>query len=331
MARIPVGGRLYKFRASWQGAAHESVIKTGLSWSWESEPPPLKEFHQPTSESLDTQISKLRKKRVIEKTRSIKFQSRVFRVPKRDSPEDRWVIDLSQLNACIVCPKFRLLTLREVKLLLPRAFWTVALDLKDGFWHVPVSRRIRSYLGFEYRGQYWRFRCMPFGLNIAPRIFTKVMAHVIKIMASEGIFVLIYLDDLLIISPTQEKCLEHRDRAMAILEELGWIINTEKSRLQPAQTFDWLGVHLDLVTHTVSATQRSMDEFRTQLDSVLRQSFTTKRTLMRLQGLANWVGHSNQIARMLISRTRDLLRKFTSQKLDTPIVLKKGLKLSLVK
>ena len=94
MGRIPVGGRLYKFRASWRGAAHENVIK-GLSWSWLKKPPPLKEFTQQTSESLDAQMVKLQKKRVIEKARSIKYQSRVFPVPKKDSPEERWVIDLS--------------------------------------------------------------------------------------------------------------------------------------------------------------------------------------------------------------------------------------------
>ncbi len=212
-----------------------------------------------------------------------------------------------------------------------QTFWTVSLDLKDGFWHVPISRRKRPYLGFKYKGQYWRFRAMPFGLNIAPRIFTKLMAHVIKIMASEGIFVLIYLDDLLIIAPSEEKCSEHRDRAIAILEELGWIINTEKSRQQPSQIFDWLGVHLDLQTHTVSATQNSMDEFKNQLDLLIKSSSTTKRSIMRLQGLANWIGQSNQIARMFVARTKVLLRIFRYQALGAKLTLSKGMKLSLVK
>ena len=331
MGRIPVGGRLFKFRASWKGAAHESVIKTGLSWTWSSTPPPLKEIHQKTSETLDAEIVKLRKKRVIEKAKSLKFQSRVFSVPKKDSLEERWVIDLSHLNACIVCPTFRMLTMREVKLLLPKGFWTVSLDLKDGFWHIPVSRRKRPYLGFKYRGQFWRFRAMPFGLNIAPRIFTKVMAHVIKILASEGIFVLIYLDDLLIVAPTEQQCAEHRDRAIALLIELGWIINTEKSRQQPAQIFDWLGVHLDLKAHTVRATQDTMDMYKRQLDLVIKSSSTTKRTLMRVQGLANWIGQTNQIARMLVAKTKVLLRKFRREHLDTQIVLSKGMKLSLIK
>ena len=30
---IPVGGRLFSFRAAWKGAHFESVIKKGLSWS----------------------------------------------------------------------------------------------------------------------------------------------------------------------------------------------------------------------------------------------------------------------------------------------------------
>ena len=199
-------------------------------------------------------------------------------------------MDLSKLNAFIKCPKFRMLTMREIRLLLPKDFWSVALDLQDGFWHLPVSRRKRPFLGFRYRGQLWQFRAMPFGLNVAPRLFTKVMAHMVKVMAAEGIFVLIYLDDLLIIAPSKEICLAHMEKALSILESFGWLINQEKSRRQPAQVFEWLGVHLNLKTHTVCSTESNMDELRQQLTSIIQSKFCTKRKLMRLQGLANgWV------------------------------------------
>ena len=36
------------------------------------------------------------------------------------------------LNHFIVCPHFKMLTLKDVKLLLPEGFCTVSLDLKDG-------------------------------------------------------------------------------------------------------------------------------------------------------------------------------------------------------
>ena len=39
-SKIPVGARLFRFRAAWKGAHHESVVNKGLSWSWEKTPPP---------------------------------------------------------------------------------------------------------------------------------------------------------------------------------------------------------------------------------------------------------------------------------------------------
>ena len=315
MSRIPVGGRLFKFRVRWRGAAYESVIKKGLSWTWEEQPPPPEEFQQQTSVDLDILLRKMRKKDVIEKAKIIRFQSRVFTVPKKDSAEGRWVMDLSKLNAFIKCPKFRMLTMREVKLLLPRGFWSVSLDLKDGYWHVPVAPRKRPYLGFRYKGQNWQFRAMPFGLNIAPRIFTKVMAHIVKVMATKGIWCLPYLDDLLILAPTKEECLHHLDKAVKILEEFGWIINQEKSRKQPAQIFEWLGIHVDLKDHTVSATQAHMEDLQEQLKSVIKSKYTSKRKIMRMQGLANWIGQNNKIIRLMVSQTKNFDKSIQKTKI----------------
>ena len=128
-----------------------------------------------------------------------------------------------------------MLTMKDIRLLLPHHFWTVSLDLKDGYWHIPVSRTKRPYLGFRYKGQCWRFRAMPFGLNIAPRAFTKVISYVIQVMASKGLWVLPYLDDLLVVSPTKEECLRDMEKAVNILQSMGWLLNDQKSRLQPAQ------------------------------------------------------------------------------------------------
>ena len=75
MSRIPVGGRLFKFRVRWRGAAYESVIKKGLSWTWEEQPPPPEEFQQQTSVDLDILLRKMRKKDVIEKAKIIGIRS----------------------------------------------------------------------------------------------------------------------------------------------------------------------------------------------------------------------------------------------------------------
>ena len=272
------GGRLFRFRRKWKGASHESIIKVGLSWSWKKMLPPLKILKQRTTPMLDKIMIKLRRKRIIEKAKKLLWQSRLFTVPKKNSEEERLILDLSILNTFIKCPHFKMLNMREVKLLLPRGFWTVSLDLRDGFWHVPVAPKARPFLGFRYRNQDWQFRAMPFGLNIAPRIFTKVVAHVVKLMAKAGIWCLPYLDDLLIVAQTKEDCLKKCKQAIMILESLGWIINTQKSRMTPAQTFKWLGVYFNLEDHTAMAPQEKLDFLEHKLKTLITSVFNQERS-----------------------------------------------------
>ena len=329
MGRVPVGGRLFRFRAAWQGANHESVVRTGLSWSWKKKLPPPKRLRQKTSPSLDKILSTLRKKRVIEKAKSLRWQSRLFTVPKKDAQEDRLILDLSILNSFIHCPHFKMLTMKEVKLLLPKDYWTVSIDLKDGYWHVGISKTKRPYLGFRYRNQDWQFRAMPFGLNIAPRMFTKVIAHVVKMMAEAGIWCLPYLDDLLIIASTREECIRMSELAISILEKLGWILNKKKSRLVPAQVFEWLGVHFDLVSHTAQASSEKVTCFQQKLRSVITSRFCSKRVIMQLQGQCNWISRCNPVVRLMMSETKSILRYFRRQDLDSPLELDRERRLSL--
>ena len=163
----------------------------------------------------------------------------------------RTILDLSLLNEYIANTSFKMLTFSQVRLLLPPKAWTVSLDLKDGFWHLSIAKDFRPFLGFTYRKQNWRFRAMPFGLNLAPRVFTKLISYVVHCLAQEDIWCLPYLDDLLIIALSEEECLVKLKKTLEILHSLGWIINTEKSRQVPQQAFEWLGLYYDLRSYTV--------------------------------------------------------------------------------
>ena len=317
---LPVGGRLARFFKQWRTSHFWRIIKIGLTWEWKTSPPPInmkKFWHQPTSVDMDRAILKMARMRVIEKTRFLKYRSLLFSVPKRDSTESRTILDLSNLNKHIHISTFKMLTLKQVRLLLPQQSWTVALDFREGFYHVMVSRAFRPFLGFRYRGQNWRFRAMPFGLNLAPKCFTKIVSYTILRLAREGIWCLPYLDDLLIIAKSKEQCLLHLKKALNILRRLGWIVNLEKSRTDPKQVFDWLGVHYNLVEHTVSNTQESHNNLLSQLKDALSKELITKRRIMQLQGLANWLGHVNPLARLFLSRTKPLLKHLRSVPLDT--------------
>ena len=143
-----------------------------MKWAWkDNKPLPHQlnsKWYQEISPDMEKDLYKLYHKKVIEKVKFNRFTSRLFSVPKKDSEEMRTILDLSPLNNYIQIASFKMLTLKEVRLQLPPGAWTISLDLKDGFWHLSVARSFRPYLGFRYKNQNWRFRAMPFGLNIAP-------------------------------------------------------------------------------------------------------------------------------------------------------------------
>ena len=96
-------------------------------------------------------------------------------------------------------------------------------------------------------------------------------------------------DIITMIAATKEECLQKTERALEILESLGWIINTEKSRLTPTQVFEWLGVHFNLNNHTASPPNEKMIQLQLLLKQVITAEFSTVRQIMQIQGTANWV------------------------------------------
>ena len=321
--RLPVGGRLVRFKQEWQKSYFRRIVSKGLTWKWKEGPPIMYKadntWHQPTSAHMDKDLWKLCRKKVIERTKFLKFRSLLFSVPKRDPTERRTILDLSQLNEYITKTTFKMLTLRQVRLLLPMGAWTVSLDLKDGFWHVSIARAFRPYLGFRYRGQNWRFRAMPFGLNLAPKVFSKLIAFTVRCMTKKGIWCLPYLDDLLIIARSKEECLQKLQKAIEVLQRLGWIINMEKSRLEPQQVFEWLGIHYNLKKYEVRNTETQIHQFNSQMKAIWEKKTFTKRIIMRLQGLANWLGQVDPLRRTVLSHTKAFLKHLRGVPLDTTL------------
>ena len=130
--------------------------------------------------------------------RGAKFWVHLFSVPREVSTRIRVILNLSPLNKYIQCPTFRMVTTADVRRVLPQHGYMVSIDIKDAYWHVPMSANASSYLGFQLEDQVYKFKAMPFGLNIAPRIFTKLMDQAVSQLRLKGVNILAYLDDLLV-------------------------------------------------------------------------------------------------------------------------------------
>ena len=174
---VPVGGRLALFKDQWKFCPWAySIVSKGLGWKWRSKPPKLRRFFQPSTPFLEEYVEELLSKRVIRPVKAIKFQGRLFCVPKKDSAKLRTILDLSVLNKDIVCDKFHLLTIAQIRTLLPKGPYAFSI----------VAHHFSPYLGFALGHKAYAFRTMPFGQNFAPRIFTKLAEAMLQFLRNQG-------------------------------------------------------------------------------------------------------------------------------------------------
>ena len=222
----PVGGRLSLYRERWTFSAWaHSIVKSGLGWKWVNSPPSLKMFYQEPTPILLEYVQKMLEKRVIEPCHSLKFQGRLFYVPKKDSNERRVILDLSPFNIHIECQSFKMTTIRHVRNSLPKGAWTCSIDLTDAYWHVPIAKNFRPYLGFSLGRKAYRFRAMPFGLNIAPRTFTKLVNVIVSVLRTRGVLMVAYLDDWLIWADNKQSCIDSTKIVLDLVANLGFHVN----------------------------------------------------------------------------------------------------------
>ena len=62
----------------------------------------------------------------------------------------------------------------------------------------------RKYLRFAFENKVYQFRVLPFGLNTAPQVFTRLEHTVAAYLHRQGISVIPYLDDWLIHHPDRQ-------------------------------------------------------------------------------------------------------------------------------
>ena len=152
------------------------------------------------------------------------FYSNVFLVTKA-SGGWRPVIDLKNLNAHIHAPHFRMFTTSSVLSSVEKGDYAFKIDLQDAYFHVPIHPNSRKYLGFAFENRVYQFQVLPFGLNTAPQVFTRLGHTVTAYLHRQGISVIPYLDDWLIHHPDCQVLLRHQALLLNMLDLVGFILN----------------------------------------------------------------------------------------------------------
>ena len=209
---------------------------------------------------MDTNTIELVHKKV-----SLDFFNRLFLVPK---PDKKWrpILDLSNLNLFLKTEKFKMETLETIRTSLQKGEWVTSIDFKEAYFHIPIQERSRKYLRFYIQGRTYQFKALLFGLSRAPMEFT-IIAKEVKLMAiHKGIRIHQYLDDWLVRATSHQACLQHTQVLVKMCQCLGWLVNVEKSELEPKRAFNFVGYQFDLESSRIRPTP---DRWQSLQDKIL--------------------------------------------------------------
>ena len=287
-------GNLTSFLSNWRTITSDSEILdmiTGTTidfkyLSVQHGPPAIREFSDPESQIIETEIEKLLNKGVIVRTdrETGDFISPIFLREKKDGSH-RMILNLKALNKSIVYHHFKMDTLGSViKLMRPNCF-VATIDLKDAYYSVPVSEKHQKYLKFHWKGNFYKFTCFPNGLCFCPRKFTKLIKPVHSGLRLQGHILAAYIDDNYTQGDTYTECLTTVLETLKLFVDLGFCAHPEKSCLIPSQEIIFLGVVLNSIAMTVRLTIEKKQKIKDACTALQETSEYTIREVASVLGL----------------------------------------------
>ncbi|KAG0437575.1 Retrovirus-related Pol polyprotein from transposon opus [Dictyocoela muelleri] len=186
-------------------------------------------------------INCLEKDGIVEKSNSLWLNPVVLN--RKKSGDLRFTLDLRRVNEIVRLDDFEIPNIQNIIRSLNGKRVFSLIDLKDGFFQVPLSKEDRektSFLDSNYR--LMQFTRMPQGFKNSPAIFQRGMNIILEELV--GKICLNYIDDILIFSENIE---EHKQNLVTVKERLNEYnlkINEEKSQYNKSE-IEFLGYKID--------------------------------------------------------------------------------------
>ena len=205
------------------------------------------------------------------------WNSPMFLVPKKDG-NYRAVVDFRRVNAVTIPDHYPLPVLTDVLHSLGKnntVFTT--LDLKSGFWQIPLEKNSRHITAFSTpTGHYEWLRC-PMGLRNSPLTCQRLVNTLFQGLIGDGLFV--YLDDLILASQDMDTHLEKLSLVLQKFADAGLKLNLVKCK--------FLRSRIEFLGHVVDK-----DGIHTTNDKVKAvQNFPTPKTVDNIRSFLGLAGY----------------------------------------
>lgn len=217
---------------------------------------------------------------------------------KKKNGSHRLCVDYRLLNKKIIKDRYPLPLIKDQLDMLQGAKAFSTIDLTNGFFHVRVNESSIKYTAFITPDGQYEFLRMPFGLCNSPSVFQRYINAIFRNLMRDRV-VLIYMDDLIVLSDNDESGLRNLKNVLNTASQAGLIINWSKCC--------FLKREVEFLGHTIGNGLVRPSERKTE--AVRR--FPEPRTVRQIQAFLGLTGYFRKfipkyavIARLL----SDLLR-----------------------
>ena len=266
--------------------------------------PPRKLYRQSAQELQETrrQIDEYLQAGHIRPSTS-SFGAPVLLVKKKDGTM-RMCIDYRALNDITQKNTFPLPRIDDLHDQLTYARYFTKLDLYSGYHQIRIKQGDEHKTAFTSRYGTYEFLVMPFGLTNAPSTFQTAMNSLF--FDSLDIFVIVYLDDILIYSKDKKTHVQHVERVLDRLREHKWFCKLKKC--------DFAETRVEYLGHIISHGTIAIDD--TKMKAV-REWKTPFKNLTEVQSFLGLVGYYRKFIKHFSHKARPL-HEFSHK--DTPFV-----------
>jgi hypothetical protein len=263
---------------------------------------------------MNQQVMELWKKGFIEESNSY-VSSNLLLVKKPRSNALRLCTNLVRCNKECQQVDEKLPTLEQGLSKLGNKKVFSVIDLRQGFWQLPVVKEARKCLAFKTPSGLFQWTVMPFGLKTAPALFTKAIRKLLsaqfgdeafkKLMGNATLdaddYAFAYMDDIIIFSDDEESHVQHVADVLRRIREFGLKVSAEKCHLFK-QEVRYLG-------HIISTKGTRMDPDKV---SVLR-NIPLPKTVTALHSFIATVGFYKNFFGMRFVELAKPLRKMVQE------------------
>ena len=155
------------------------------------------------------------------------YLSNIFSQKKKDGSL-RLILNLKSLNKDMEYQHFKMETLQTAITFIHPQCWFASIDLKDAYFSVNVCEIDYIFLRFVFDDRLFSFKSLVQGLDMAPRVFTKLLKPVFAFLRRRGHQNVGYIDDSLLAAASFLSCWHNVQDTVFLMDSLGFTIHPDK-------------------------------------------------------------------------------------------------------